>query len=287
MPPFSSEFASASDLPNAFSAKSIRVDGLNADFFYGVSDRPQKTLILLGGSEGGKSWSNHTARIKQFIEQGYAVLSLAYFGVDGLPAHLRAIPLEYFTRAFLWLSSQKEVIPHQYMLLGVSRGAELALLIGSMVPEVKAVVAIAPSSVVFPGPPTGILDALLGQHSPWSLQGHEIAFVPLPYSWITLQGMITGKRTRMFEEALRNTDAMKAAAIPVEKTRGSILLESFTQDQIWPSTLMADQLVDRLNISGFRYTYKHNAYNTTHSNWSFEPCWANILAFLREYHPVE
>lgn len=155
-----------------------------------------------------------------------------------------------------------------------------------MYPEVKAVVAIAPSSVVFPGPRTDILDALRGQHSAWSLQGHEIAFVPLPYSWITLRGMITGKRTRMFEEALRNADAVEAAAIPVEKTQGPILLESFTQDQIWPSTLMASQLVGLLNTSGFRYYYKHTAYNTTHSNWSFEPCWTNILAFLRGYHAV-
>jgi uncharacterized protein len=272
--------------PNALSAKSIKIDGLNADFFYNISDQPQEALILLGGSEGGKSWSDHTAHIQQFIELGYAVLSLAYFGIDSLPAHLRSIPLEYFTRAFRWLSSQKEVIPDRYTLVGVSRGAELALLLGSTYLEVKAVVAIAPSSVVFPGPPIGILDALGGQHSAWSLQGQEIAFVPIPYSWTTLQGMITGKRTRMFAEALRNTDVTEAAAIPVEKTQGPILLESFTQDQIWPSTLMASQLVGRLKDNGFRYYSKHSAHDTTHSNWSFEPCWKNILAFLKEYRRV-
>jgi len=263
--------------------KSIRIDGLNADFFYSISDKPQQALILLGGSEGGKSWSDHPAHIQQFIDLGYAVLSLAYFGADELLSHLRAIPLEYFTRAFRWLASQKGVISGKYTLLGVSRGAELALLMGSLYSEVKAVVAIAPSSVVFPGPPTGILDALRGQHSAWSLQGHEIPFVPLPYSWTTLRGMITGKRSRMFEAALRNADAVKAAAIPVEKTHGPVLLESFTQDQIWPSTLMASRLLDRLNSSGFRYYCRHNAYNTTHSNWSFKPCWTNILAFLKEY----
>jgi uncharacterized protein len=280
MPPTSPES------PNTFSMKSIRTDGLNADFFYGLSDEPQEALILLGGSEGGKSWSDHTAHIQQFIELGYAVLSLAYFGVDGLPAHLRAIPLEYFTRAFGWLSCQTQVISGKYTLLGVSRGAELALLLGSMCPEVKAVVAIAPSSVVFPGPPTGIRDALLGQHSAWGLGGREITFVPLPYSWTTLQGMVTGQRTRMFEEALRNTDAVEAAAIPVEKTRGPILLESFTQDQIWPSTHMSSQLEKRLNDNGFRHYYKHTAHNTTHSNWSFELCWTNILTFLKECRAV-
>ena len=272
--------------PNALSVNSTRIDELNADFFYGISDKPQRALILLGGSEGGKSWSDHTAHIQQIIEQGYVVLSLAYFGIDSLPAHLRSIPLEYFTTAFRWLSSQKEVISTRYTLMGVSRGAELALLLGSMYSEVKAVVAIAPSSVVFPEPPIGILDALREQHSAWSLKGQEIPFVPIPYSLTTLQGMITGKRTRMFEEALRNTDALAAAAIPVEKTQGPILLESFIQDQIWPSTLMANQLAGRLKDNGFRFYYKHSAHNTTHSNWSFEPCWTNILTFLREYREV-
>jgi pimeloyl-ACP methyl ester carboxylesterase len=287
MPRISTEFPSASDIPNGLLVRSIKTDGLNADFFYSISDKPQEALILLGGSEGGKSWSDHTVHIQKFIQLGYAVLSLAYFGADGLPAHLLAVPLEYFTQAFHWLSSQKEVIPDKYTLLGVSRGAELALLLGSMYPEVKAVVAIAPSSVVFPGQPTGIRDALRGQHSAWSLQGREIAFVPLPYSLTTLRGMLTGRRTLMFEEALRNTAAVEAAAIPVEKTRGPILLESFTQDQIWPSTLMASQLANRLDKRGFGYSCKHTAHNTTHSNWSFEPCWTNILAFLRENRAVE
>jgi dipeptidyl aminopeptidase/acylaminoacyl peptidase len=157
-----SEFPSLSNLPNGISVRSIKVDGLDADFFYRTSEKPQKALILLGGSEGGKSWSDHTASIQEFVDEGYVVLSLAYFGTGDLPSQLRGIPLEYFDKAFHWLSTQKEVIPDDYTLMGVSRGAELALLLGTMHPEVKSVVAIAPSSVVFPGPPTGILDALWG-----------------------------------------------------------------------------------------------------------------------------
>ena len=83
------------------------------------------------------------------------------FGADNLPPDLRSIPLEYFSKASHWLSSQdKQVIPNYYGLIGLSRGAELALLLGSRYSEVKGIVAIAPSSVVFPGPPTGFLDLL-------------------------------------------------------------------------------------------------------------------------------
>ncbi len=262
--------------------RSIRADGLNADFFCGTGDTPQEALVLLGGSEGGKSWNEHPAFIQQIVGLGYAVLSLAYFGAEGLPPNLRAIPLEYFTAAFRWLASQKEVIPGRYTLMGVSRGAELALLLGSQLPQVKAIVAIAPSSVLFPGPPLGLWDAFRGQHSAWSQAGHETACVPIPYTLTSLRGMLTGQRAKMFEAALRNAPAVGAAAIPAEKVRGPILLISFTQDQIWPSTAMANQLIDRLRRNGFAHPYDHQAYATTHSNWSIEPCRTNILAFLKE-----
>ncbi len=282
-PPHRSDSARSGNLPNGIALEPVRVEGLNADFFHRTSAKPQKALILLGGSEGGKSWSEHTAFIQELVDQGFCVLSLAYFGADDLPSDLRAIPLEYFTKAFRWLSAQKEVvIPNDYALVGVSRGAELALLLGSRYPEVKAVVAIAPSSVVFPGPPTGKLDVLRGQHSAWSLDRHELAFVPIPYSWTTLRGMITGKRTRMFEKALQDSRHRQAAAIPVEKTQGHILLASFTRDQVWPSSLMSEQIMQRLRQSGFRFHSEHAAYNAGHSEWSIEPCRTKILTFLRE-----
>ncbi len=286
MPSTSSVNSSSCSPQDTLLLRPIRTDGFNADFFFSNSGGPHPSLILLGGSEGGNSWSNHIEHIKQFVGLGYSVLSMAYFGTDGLPPYLRAIPVECITKAFSWLSNQKEVLPNEFVLIGVSRGAELALLISSTYPEIKAVVAIAPASVVFPGPPIGFLDVLYGQHSAWSFQGQEMAFVPVPYSWTTLQGMATGRRTRMFEKALSNAEAVDAATIPVEKIKGRILLESFTLDQIWPSTIMANQIVERLKEKNFRYFFKHTSHDTVHSNWSFEPCWTNIMTFLKEYRAI-
>jgi BAAT / Acyl-CoA thioester hydrolase C terminal. len=283
----SAETGSPATLLPEISSRLILADGLVADFFCHPSGEPQPALVLLGGSEGGKSWSGHPEHIRQFVDGGYTVLSLAYFGVDPLPSCLQALPLEYFTKAFHWLYSRREGIPGGVTLLGVSRGAELALLLGCNCAEVDAVVAIAPSSVVFPGAPKNILDALRGQHSAWNLQGREMSFVPLPYSWITLRGLLTGRRTRMFEEALRNDAAVKAASIPVERIHGPVLLESFTRDQVWPSTRMANQVAYRLVDRGYRFYFKHNAYDTVHSDWSFAPCWKNILGFLREQRAAD
>jgi len=165
----------------------VNENGLEADFFYRKSDWPQKAVILLGGSEGGRSWSYRSEFIKELTARGFCALSVAYFGTDRLPQRHIAIPLEYFQKAFQWLASQKElVIPDDYALVGVSRGGELALLLGSRHPEVKAVVAIGASPVVW----VGMIDDLGRQHSAWSERGKELPFVKIPYTLATIKGMI-------------------------------------------------------------------------------------------------
>jgi uncharacterized protein len=261
----------------------INTDGLDADFFYEKSPHPKKAIVLLGGSEGGRYWSYHQDFIQDLINQGFCVLSLPYFGTDSLPGNLRRVPLEYFQTAFHWLSSQKNiVIPDNYALIGLSRGAELALLLGSRYPEIKTVIAIDPSSVVFPGPPNSILDALRKQHSAWSSGGLEVPFVHIPYSWTTIRGMFSGKRTQMFEDALKDSLQVNAAAIPVEKINSNVLLVSFKRDQVWPSTLMCDQIVKRLRDKHFDHYYEHADYDGTHSDWAIAACHKKIISFLND-----
>ena len=102
---------------------SVMIDGHNADFFHTASTGPQKALVMLGGSEGGRYWSYHPELIRDLVDQGFCILSLPYFGTRDLPHDLRSIPLEYFARVFRWLSTQKDqVIPDNYALVGVSEG---------------------------------------------------------------------------------------------------------------------------------------------------------------------
>lgn len=269
--------------PKGVTVRSVTDNGLDADFFYRASDQPQKVVILLGGSEGGKSWSDTTDFIQDLVDEGCCVLSLAYFGTEGLPRQLQSVPLEYFPKAFRWLAAQEGVVvPDDYALVGGSRGAELALVVGSRFPEVKTVVAISPSSVVFQGSPASKWDGLRGRHSSWGWNGRELAFVPASYSWATFRGMITGRYRRMFEQGLRHSRCVKEAAIPVEQIQGPILLISFTRDEVWPSTLMSEQVMQRLRDRGFRFPFEHTAYDAGHCQWWIKPCRAQILAFLRE-----
>jgi len=257
----------------------VHENGLEADFFYRKSDRPQKAVILLGGSEGGRSWSYRSEFIQELIARGFCVLSVAYFGTDHLPKRHIAIPLEYFQKAFQWLASQKErVIPDNYALVGVSRGGELALVLGSRHPEVKAVVAIGASPVVW----VGMIDDLGRQHSAWSERGIELPFVKIPYTLASIKGMISHKSTRVFEAALQDTMQVRAASIPIEKIQAPVLLISFKRDQVWPSTLMCGQIIERLQKNRFDFYYEHADYDETHSEWFIEPCRKNMLKFLTE-----
>ena len=76
-------------------------DGFVGELFY--SDHPDnKTIVWLGGSGSGLGVNAPISAA--LASHGFNVLSLPLFGEEGLPAQLSKIPLEYFERAFTWLS---------------------------------------------------------------------------------------------------------------------------------------------------------------------------------------
>jgi dienelactone hydrolase len=189
-------------------------------------------VLVVGGSEGGLS----TRKAAWLASRGYAALALAYFHYEGLPERLENIPLEYFGSAIAWMMQRPEIIPGRIAVMGTSRGGELALQLGSMYPQIKAVVAYVPADVRYP--------SCCGNTS-------------VPYAW-TWQGQPLAYDTPwMFRR-----DAMQAmrAAIAVENTRGPILLISGENDGEWESTRMADAVVSRLKRSHFSFSYQHLKY---------------------------
>jgi dienelactone hydrolase len=123
-------------------------DGLVAHYWAGPPGTRRPTAVLaLGGSEGGYG---NGLQARLLASHGYPVLELAYFGAPGRPAELRSIPLEYLERALRWLHARPGV--EDVVVVGASRGGELALLIGSTYPElVQGVAAYAPGYAVVPG----------------------------------------------------------------------------------------------------------------------------------------
>jgi hypothetical protein len=77
-------------IPDGLSRTDVREDGL-VGTFYVLEDGPRPGVLLLGGSEGGM----HEGDAALLAAHGFAVLALAYYGLPGVPATLRDIPLEY------------------------------------------------------------------------------------------------------------------------------------------------------------------------------------------------
>jgi acetyl esterase/lipase len=89
---------------------------------------------VLGGSEGGlvESYAALLAR------HGYAALALAYFGIEHpstCPEASASSSSNTFHRAIAWMSAHAEVAGVRIAVVGSSRGAELALLLGATFPK--------------------------------------------------------------------------------------------------------------------------------------------------------
>ncbi len=183
-------------------------------------------ILVLGGSGGGKP--THLAG--KLAKSGHAVLSLAYFKENGLPAELNKIPLEYFHAPKKWLMDQSDTRNDGVIVVGWSKGAELSLLLASKSDEYKGVIGIAPSSVAW----AGILnDWRKPPSSSWTEAGKPIAHVPFA------SGVNITKLVDLYAASLEQTHAVEQAAIPVENIAGPVLLLSGGLDEIWPANQMA------------------------------------------------
>jgi dienelactone hydrolase len=204
-------------------------------------------VLVLGGSGGGIREELAAA----LTGHGLACLALEYFGVNGLPEALAEIPLEYIEAAIHWLAGRPEIAGRSVGVAGGSKGAELALLAAATFPElIGPVVAFAPSSVVFFG-----LDPIGGgaravRCSSWSYRDRPVPFVPYP-AGAEPERTDTGLAVEpIYAAALANQPAVRAAAIPIERARGPILLISGDDDRMWPSARMAEMILDRLADHG-------------------------------------
>jgi uncharacterized protein len=213
---------------------SVGEDGFVGKYYLATSTEPQIAVLVLGGAEGGLP----TQLAQPIADAGYPTLALAYFNAEGLPSELEKIPLEYFAKATTWLKNQPKVIPDKLIVVGWSKGAELALLLASKDQQITKVVAIAPSSVVW----AGILkDWTKVPASSWTEHGQELTHVPFKPS-----GPVKGLRDLYSQSLTNRTDSGKAD-IAVTDVRGKVVLFSGENDAIWPASQMATEVCEKIN----------------------------------------
>jgi hypothetical protein len=236
-----------------------------ADLFHDDTADLRRAIIMLGGSEGGRMWSRPKRLLSALVNRGYSVLSLAYFKERGLPDSMEEIPLEYFETTFAWRARQPTIMPDKYGLIGGSKGAEAALLLASRYSKVEVVVALTPSSVVWSGIPRNRFDLSRHGSSSWFYRGEGLPFLRVEYGRSDWWSLLTLRLKKKGEEALRNEADVESAAIPVDDCRCAILLLSGRGDQVWPTTMMCDQVMRRLKEARYPHPYQHLAYNTGHT----------------------
>lgn len=219
----------------------------------------QPLIVGFGGSEGGNSWSTDYWRTtrEKFIEKGYAFLAIGYFGAKGTPDTLQKIAIEDVHNAIEAATMHKDIDNQKIAIVGGSRGADLALLLGSYYKDIKCVVGIVASHVTFPGNTTHFTT------STWTFNKRELPFVPVNEEAVPF--LIKRDLRGTFETMLKDTLAAEKAVIKVEKINGPILLVSATRDEICPSTPMADKMIARLKANNFKHYVEHIAIEGGHA----------------------
>ena len=234
--------------------RQVRDPGVVGVFARNRDSGRQPAVIVLGGSEGGLDTARWAAPL--LASHGYSVLGLAYFrggepDLTALRPNLEHIPLEMLEGARRWLILQPNVDATRIAVVGISKGAELALLAGATFPWVSVVGAFAPSHVVWEGiPPDDQADR--SADSSWTYRNRPLPFVRWSKAAERRGDLVrtaTGS-SRLVEVHLESlaeyaTD-VAAATIPIERSRAAIFIAAGNDDGMWPSGCSAGMLRERL-----------------------------------------
>ena len=245
-------------VPDGVRREVVREDGLFGTLFVPSNDGPHPAVMLVSGSEGGLS----EGLAALFAAHGIAGFALAYFNYETLPKALVNIPLEYFETGIEFLRAHAMIDGNRLAIAGASRGGELSLLLASVFSQFKAVVAWVPSGLVWGGS-GGAREE--GVQPAWLLKGQPVPFMdgdihPDDYRYTVgyrRRGEGIPSAPGFLAQMNRHPDRVQQATIPVERINGGVLLISGEDDQMWPSTRMAEISMARLREHGFAHPYEH------------------------------
>jgi dienelactone hydrolase len=203
-------------------------------------------LLILSGSSGRVL----AERADVLSSYGVAALAVPWFGVEGLPASPRRVPLEALLPHLDQLAS---VVP-RVGVMGTSFGAEAALLLAVRDPRISLVVALAPTSVAWEtsdqdgdGPP--------GRDAKWTWGGTPILGVP--YVDATIRGPFADAR-EWHEASLGACDDPDQFAIPVDRITGDVIVASGGDDRVWQAEQFCEEIVARRSAAGLMTTHVHH-----------------------------
>ncbi|XP_070623446.1 acyl-coenzyme A amino acid N-acyltransferase 1-like isoform X1 [Erythrolamprus reginae] len=187
-------------------------------------------LIDLFGGAGGLI----EFRAGLLASKGFAVLALAFFAYDDLPQTLQVVDLEYFEEASSLLLKNPKVRGPGLGVIGLSKGAEIALAMSTFLKEVVASVCI--------NGPTRMGDTPLHFHDV------IIPGTPYPAEKIVINEMGLVSTLYCLGHPLDQTP--EVSIIPVEKAQGHILFVVGEADKSFDSKVFAEAAMARAKKHG-------------------------------------
>jgi hypothetical protein len=194
-----------------------------------VPDRtpPRCAVLVLAGSSGRVD----AARVRLLGRHGAAAMSIRWFGGDGQSPGICEVPLETFGPALDELAGLSD----RLAIVGVSKGAEAALLLAGRDPRIQAVAALAPTQVVWANVGPGTDGRAYPWRSSWTVGGAPLPFVPYDDAWEPGDQQPPSYRGLYARSLATLAEAVPRAIIPVETIGGEVLVVAGGDDQVWPS----------------------------------------------------
>lgn len=227
----------------------VEVSRIVGEYINGFRLRPlnksyRGVVVTFGGSEGSPGYFAAEA----FAKAGYETLALFYYGMENQQKELVHVPLEFFGEALSYIDENIEdgkIIS----VYGASKGAELALNLAVLYPEIDNVILLAPTAWNYMGLSQ---DYKAGMRSSWTLDGQELPFIDVtkgePKAGINLMldyALNSPIDYRpAYESAANNDPNAETARIKVEDTEANILIFAGAKDKMWQSEVSA-QVIEK------------------------------------------
>ena len=235
-----------------------------------------RLIIIIQGLKGLELPEKYA---KLFAEKGYSSLAMSYYGGEGQKKDMRAIPLEQFEVA----SNEMKRLGYQRIgIYGNSKGAGMALLAASVVPDISLVIAASSFGHVMQGTgkpqddPCKAMVSYKGQDFPYVKTGKLFSDF--------LKRCIRERHVRLlyfFDEW--DKKGTEENEIPVEKIQGDILLLTSTNDESVPAKRDAELLIKRLERNGFEHGFRHVNSEIGSHNLGYFPVNNNMLPREKKY----
>lgn len=226
--------------------------------FYGIYHTPdknndyKKAVIVVGGSEGNENIPMNVGAM--FAKNGIAALGICYWNVDGLPKELIRVPIDPFEKAILWLKNKRY---EKIFMYGISKGAELALLCASFMPDICGVIALSPMHCIWQGMHgnKSMVSKTFSSASEFTYRGKELPYMPVHLKYgPAIRNLILHQQFELsyiYEEPLKHFK--EDTAIPIENINGNILFIYAKEDTMWPSKDAVAYMIKRLNKHQFPF----------------------------------